>query len=626
MVTCHSVATLYRFMSLINSYISVEEKSDVSSPSQLHDGDMYDFIIVGGGSAGCVLANRLSEIDEWKVLLLEAGGEEPPALDVPSLRDFAYNSRVDWKYETEPQKGVCGGQPCAWPRGKGLGGTTIFNSMIYNRGNRRDYDHWKNMGNDGWSFEEVLPWFKKSENNMDIDIAMDIKYHSVGGYLDVGRFPYQDKNVHTFTEAYKELGYDEVDFNAYKVTGTMVIQATQRNGERKSTNRAFLEPVRHLRNNLKIVTNVRVTKVLIDPIRKQAYGVEYAHEKTRTSTGKILASREVIVSGGTINSPQLLMLSGIGPKKTLQELGITVIQDLRVGENLQDHVSVTGLTFKLSGSSSIVPTRDELKNDIKKYIEPKRTGPLSGTGVNQLEGYLKSRHIPAAEDYPDIQYFTYSSIVSEDPTECTINFTRPLSYYNMITFMPTLVRPESRGYITINSKDPFVPPLIYPNYFNNLRDLEVIIDGLNTGVKLSKTNALKSAGIALDTNRLDLCKYYEYGTDDYWMCLARNYTKTVYHPAGTCKMGPSNDPGAVVDQQLRVHGVKHLRVADASIMPRVLSGNLNAGIIMIAERCADFIKGDYRESRVEKRQADWKTSRQVSDSITREMQSMESQL
>ena len=481
-------------------------------------------------------------------------------------------------------------------------------------------------GNVGWSYKEVLPFFKKSENNQDIDIVMDTKYHSVGGYLDVGRFPYQDNNVRTFTTAYKELGYEEVDFNADKVTGVMVIQATQRNGERKSTNRAFLEPVRHLRMNLKVVTNVRVTKVLIDPVTKQAHGVVYVHEKTRTSTGTIFASREIIVSGGTINSPQLLMLSGIGPKEVLQGLGIKVIQDLRVGENLQDHVTVTGITFQLSRSTSIVPKRDEIKADVKKYTESKRTGPLSGTGVYQLEGYLKSRHIPAAEDYPDIQYFTHSKIVSEDPTECTTNITRPLSYYNIIKFAPTVVRPESRGYITINSTDPIVSPLIYPNYFSDPRDIEVIIDGLNIGVNLSKTDAMKSAGITLDTNRLDLCKYYEYGTDDYWICLARNYTQTLFHPAGTCKMGSSKDAGAVVDPQLRVHGVKRLRVADASVMPHVLSGNLNAGVIMIAEKCADFIKRDYLKSRAERRQEDGKTSSQISASITREMQSIESQL
>ena len=479
-------------------------------------------------------------------------------------------------------------------------------------------------GNFDWGYEKLLPYFKKSENNMDEDIAKDIKYHSVGGYLDVGRFPYQDKNVRTFVKAYKEMGYTEVDFNADKVTGISVIQATQRNAERKSTNRAFLEPVRHLRQNLKIVTNVRVTKVLIDPVKKQAYGVEYAHEKARMSTGKIFASREVIVSGGTINSPQLLMLSGIGPKEVLQPLGITVIQDLRVGENLQDHVSVSGLTFKLSGSSSIVPTRDEIKADVKKYIESKRNGPLSGTGVEQLQGYFKTRYIPVAEDYPDIQYFIFSSIVSDDPAVCTINITRPL--YNIVNFMPALVRPESRGYITVNSTDPFVPPLIYPNYFNDSRDLEVIIDALNIAMNLSKTNALKSAGISLDTNRLDLCKYYEYGTDDYWICQARNYTQALFHPAGTCKMGPSNDIRAVVDPHLRVYGVKSLRVADASVMPRVVSGNLNAAVIMIAERCADIIKRDYRKSRAERRQEDWQTSRKASDSITREMQSIESQL
>lgn len=461
---------------------------------------------------------------------------------------------------------------------------------------------------------------------MDKDIAEDKWYHSVGGYLDVGRFPYRDKNVHTFMKAFLELGYTEVDFNAYQVTGVMMIQATQRNGERKSTNRAFVEPVRHLRKNLRIVTNVSVTKILIDPVSKQAYGVEYAYEKSRKPTYKIFASKEVIVSGGAVNSPQLLMLSGIGPQKVLQGLGIKVIQDLKVGENLQDHVSVTGLTYRLSKSSSIVPTRDELKDDIKKYTESKRNGALSGTGVNQLEGYIKSRYIPTTEDYPDIQYFMYSNIVSEEPTECTVNITRPLSYYNIIKYMPALVRPDSRGYITINSTDAFSPPLIYPNYFNDSRDLEVIIDAMNFGVDLSETHVLRSAGISLDMEPLELCKYYEIGTDDYWICLAKNYTHTLYHPAGTCKMGPSKDAGAVVDPQLRVHGVKRLRVADASIMPRVVSGNLNAGIIMIAERCADFIKRDYGKSRNERKQVNEKTIRQVSDSITRGMRSIESQL
>lgn len=472
----------------------------------------------------------------------------------------------------------------------------------------------------------MLPYFKKSENNMDKDIAKNKKYHSVGGYLDVGRFPYQDKNIRTLIKGYEELGYSQVDFNSDKVTGVMVIQGTQNNGERKSTNRAFLDPVRLLRKNLKIVTNVRVTKVLIDPEKKEAYGIEYADEKTRTPAGIILARKEVIVSGGTVNSPQLLMLSGIGPQKVLQGLGIKVIQDLKVGENLQDHVTAMGHNFKLSESSAIVPTSDELKGDIQKYTKSKRNGPLSGTGVNQLEGYIKSRHIPASVDYPDIQYFTYSNIVVDDRTDCTINITRPLSYYNIIHYMAALVRPHSRGYITINSKNPFVPPLIYPNYFSDSRDLEVIIDALNSAVNLSKTNALKSAGYSLDRTRLELCKHNEYGTDDYWICLARNYTQTMYHPAGTCKMGPSNDTEAVVDPQLRVYGVKGLRVADASVMPRVISGNLNAGIIMIAERCADFIKREYRKSTKDRKQENRKRMRVISNSITSTMESIKSQL
>ena len=480
-------------------------------------------------------------------------------------------------------------------------------------------------GNVGWGYEDVLHYFKKSENNTDEDIIKDKRYHSVGGYLDVGRYPYQDKNVPVLINAYKELGYSEVDCNADNVTGVMLSQATQRNGERMSTNRAFLEPVRHLRKNLTIVNNVRVTKVLIDPVNKKAYGVEYAHEKRRNSTGMVFASKEVIVSGGTVNSPQLLMLSGIGPKEVLQELNITVIQDLRVGENLQDHASVKCLNFNLSENASTVPTKEKFKADVQKYIELQRNGSLSGPGVYQIQGHLKSRYIPEAEDYPDIQHFMRSKFPSEDPTECTTNFTTPLSYYNIITYLPTLLRPESRGYITINSTCPFDPPLIYPNYFNHRRDLEVIIDALNIVVNVSKTNALKSAGISLNTTGVDLCKYYKYGTDDYWICLARNYTQPMSHPAGTCKMGPSCDPGAVVDPRLKVHGVKSLRVADASVMPLVVSGNLNAAVIMIAEKCADIIKCDHHKCTAE-RKPNRKTNRKVSDSITCEMKSIESQV
>jgi choline dehydrogenase-like flavoprotein len=460
-------------------------------------------------------------------------------------------------------------------------------------------------GNIGWDYKDVLPFFKKSENNMDRDTANDTTYHSAGGYLSVGRFPYQDKNVHTFIKGFEELGYSQVDFNSKHVTGVMVIQATQEKGERRSTNRAFLEPLRGIRRNLKVVTNIRVTKVLIDPANTRAYGVEYAYERNRTSTGKILAAKEVIVSGGTVNSPQLLMLSGIGPREVLQGLGIKVIKDLKVGQNLQDHVGAKGITFKLSNASSIVPTGNEVRRHINEYYQTsERNGPLSGTGVNQLEGYIKSRYISAQVDYPDIQYFAYSDIISDHPEKCTLSITRPLSYYNIIQYRAALVRPNSRGNITINSKDPFAPPLIYPNYFSEPRDLDVIIDAMNSAVNLSKTDALNQAGYYLDTNPLELCRDYKFGTNKYWTCLAKNYTQTLYHPAGTCKMGPSHDTGAVVDPQLRIYGVKGLRVADASVMPRVLSGNLNAGTIMIAEKCADFIKRDYGKSRKEKRQVD----------------------
>ncbi|PSN44247.1 hypothetical protein C0J52_04837 [Blattella germanica] len=625
MAICPNVGSLLTLMNLINWYVNKQGNLDMSSPAMLEDGEIFDFIIVGAGSAGCVLANRLSEIKGWKVLLIEAGGEEPAILSVPSFRDFGYKSRIDWNYKTQPQDGVCGGKPCVWPRGKVLGGTTVLNSMIYNRGNRRDYDNWEKLGNRGWSFEDVLPYFKKSENNMDPDIIRDKKYHATGGYLSVGRFPYQDKNIWTLIRGYKDLGYEHVDFNSDKVTGVMVIQATQHNGERRSTNRAFLAPIRQLRPNLKVVTNVRATKIIINSQSKRAVGLEYTHEMRRNVRGKIMARKEIIVSGGAINSPQLLMLSGIGPKKVLEKLGIRVIKNLAVGSNLQDHVSAKGFTFNLADKSSTVPTKEELENDIEKYTSRKRTGPLSGTGVNQLEGYIKSRYIPDDVDYPDIQYFTYTDIVPKYHEKCTAKLTRPLAYYNQVFYMAALVRPDSRGYITINSKDSFAPPLIYPNFFQSKKDLNIIIDAMNSAVKLSKTRSLREAGYTLNTTPTKRCAHHIFGTDNYWICLAKNHTQTLFHQAGTCKMGPSKDPNAVVDPELRVYGIKGLRVADASIMPVVVSGNLNAGVIMIAEKCADLIKRAWGVSSTQKRLKD-KVKNIYHESLSRKLQKISAQL
>lgn len=386
-------------------------------------------------------------------------------------------------------------------------------------------------------------------------------------------------------QAFKELGYKETDYNADIEPATvMVVQATQENGERRSTNHAFLSPVRH-RKNLKVVTGARVTKILIHPENKTAYGVEYVSEKERRTKFRAFVSKEVIVSGGSINSPQLLMLSGIGPKDTLEELGIDVIKDLNVGRNLQDHTSTTCVRYFVN-ESCIVP-EGNLQRDLMAYLF-QRKGPWSATGPLQLTAFTTSSYA----SYPDIQYHIGSGV---DPRSPGFGALRTLCYYNQLVFLCAGLRPESRGYITINTTDPFQQPLIYSNPFNTKRDVDVVIEACKAATNLGKTVAFQESGITLDRTPLAGCTDFEFGSDEYWACAARFSVQTVYHPVGTCKMGPSTDTEAVVNPRLQVYGVKRLRVADASIMPYIVSGNTNAPTIMIAEKCSDFIKEAWQD-------------------------------
>lgn len=428
----------------------------------------------------------------------------------------------------------------------------------------------------------MLPYFKKSENNLDKSFAADKKYHAVGGYQSIGRFPYQDANVKSIVQAYKQLGYKEIDYNANPTNdpGVMIVQAFQENGERRSTNTAFLSPVRD-RNNLKVITGVRATRILIHAGNKTAYGVEYVSETERRVKIKAFASREVILSGGVFGSPQLLMLSGIGPKDALKKLGIDVIQDLKVGRNLQDHVGTTGLEYLLNDSCII--HEGELGRDAMAYSESNR-GPWSATGVMQVVAFTSS---PGAS-YPDIQYYVLPRVRQNQTHDATIG--SPWCYYNKITLVPVVLRPLSRGYVIINSTDPFQQLLVYTNAFKSQQDLDIITYSCKLAMQLEKTEAFQEAGVVLSRTPLDGCTRLEYGTDKYFDCVSRVWTHSVNHPLGTNKMGPSSDKDAVVCPELKVYGVNGLRVVDASTMPFIVSGNLNAAVIMIAEKGADMIK------------------------------------
>ncbi|XP_050730069.1 glucose dehydrogenase [FAD, quinone]-like [Eriocheir sinensis] len=577
----------------------------------------YDFVIIGAGSAGAVIANRLSENPSWRVLLLEAGGDETEISDVPALAGYLQLSKMDWRYKTEPQDSAClamAGRRCNWPRGKVMGGSSVLNYMLYVRGNRRDYDQWEALGNPGWGYDHVLHYFKKSEDNRNPYIARNERYHSTGGYLTVQEAPWRTPLATAFVEAGVELGYDNRDYNAEFQTGErgggVMSDGWWVTGRLNSdgwmdglwccvgAGRWICEWMDEW-----VWINLRAglltgQHILIDPHSRRAHGVKFLRGGR---TQVVSARKEVVVCAGAINSPQLLMLSGLGPKEQLLPLGIPVLQDLPVGHNLQDHIGTGGLVFLIDKKVSLVQTRYENLPSVLKYAMF-GSGPLTVMGGVEGLGFVKTKYANISDDWPDIEFHFISGSPASDGgrqirkvhglSDRTWNqMFKPISFRDSWSVYPMLLRPESRGYITLRSASPFDKPYITHNYLTHPQDVRVMVEGIKIGLAITETQAFRKFNSRLYTRPMPGCEHTPLWTDAYWECLARHYTSTIYHPVGTCKMGPYWDPYAVVDPELKVYGVSGLRVADGSIMPTLVSGNTNAPVIMIGEKTADLIKG-----------------------------------
>ncbi|XP_054279378.1 glucose dehydrogenase [FAD, quinone]-like [Macrosteles quadrilineatus] len=566
----------------------------------------YDFIIVGAGSAGSVLANRLSEVPDWRVLLLEAGGDPTGTSDIPGAAFLIQKGEHDWGYVAEHDPTICGGfinGTCYWPRGKGMGGSTLINFMLYVRGNKKDYDGWKSLGNDGWGYEDVLPYFKKSED-MRMNRLKDSKYHGEGGYLSLEDFHdhYFDGLSQSIVEAGTELGFGpSEDANGDVQSGFNNIPGTLNNGARMNIARAFLTPVKN-RENLHVIKKAHVTKVLIDQ-DKRVYGVQFVKDQ---NTYEVKTRKEVVLSAGTVNSAQLLMLSGIGPQQHLEELGITPVQDLQVGKNLQDHFIFLGNAF------STVPLHPEVKepllmlDDLYEYLT-RRTGQFSKVRLANVVAFITTDETKKTEDYPDVEYhhvyfpandtltLQHVLVMFNLDSELGDELLRLNTQKDLMIMFPLLLRPRSRGEILLRSTDPHSPPKIFPGYLQHEEDVDTVLRSVRFTEKFIGTKAMKKHEPEMLRVRYKVCEEFPWDGDDYWRCAMRQVGTTCYHVVGTCKMGPDDDPEAVVDSRLRVRGVQGLRVADASIMPRVVSGNTNAATIMIGEKAADMIKDDHIE-------------------------------
>ncbi|XP_054159001.1 L-sorbose 1-dehydrogenase-like [Oppia nitens] len=591
-------------MQIVTAALIILKREEIHKQTASRDKwlDSYDYIVVGSGSAGAVVANRLSENPKIQVLLLEAGGPQSVVTDIPENYIQNLNTEYDWGYKNvrQPDVGLAfRDQQIPQNRGKVLGGSSTLNAVIFNRGNRKDYDNWaKNYGASGWSYKEVLPYFVKYENNTDPQIVADSPgYHGTQGPVQIKSWPSPEPIMLLHQKALNELGHKSTDINGPQQVGTSLMQTFQRlDGMRSSTANSYLDPNPYP-NNLHIVTGALATKILFGAVKGLEAEVVEFHRAGKLH--RVKARREIIVSAGSVNTPQLLMLSGIGPKKHLKDMGIPVKADLPVGEFLKDHPSLS-LNTLVRDERTVNPAGELTIRQLHQFFN-NASGPL--TEFFHSITYLSTKYNDDKE-FPDVAFETIVQRFPESLEVTVVNeyedrakwdkYYEPFlgNYYLFI--QPILKRVKSYGTVRLVSADPFDYPLIDPRFLSDKRDYQTFYEITKYVLEFIERSSFSKSVVPLKPiPGCSFCRLKSaHNCDTYIRCLIRQITRTGYHPVGTTRMGSLERDDVVVDPRLRVKGVNRLRVCDASIMPELVNGNTNAASIMIGEKCADLVKED----------------------------------
>ncbi|XP_044749406.1 glucose dehydrogenase [FAD, quinone]-like isoform X1 [Coccinella septempunctata] len=565
--------------------------SDVDR-TKVHDYGQFDFIIVGAGTTGCVVANRLSENPDWKILALEAGGSEDDLSEIPGIHTLSSNIRKNWGYVSIKQEKGCLGmidQRCLVTRGLSEGGSSATGALIYSRGVEQDYDNWASKGNPGWSFEKILPYFKKVENYR---ITKNRINHGSSGPINIEYSEPKSLFHQAIVDGMKELSNEDKSAENKTNNSLRRIEYNIWQGRRVSSANSYLKEAK-TRTNTNVTNKAFVTKILISS-DKRAYGVEFVKNR---ELYRATATKEVILSGGAINTPQLLMLSGIGPKQILKKHKIEIVHDLPVGQTLKDHFGYLSIYIRTNSTQNTPPLRELLRQYLNGY------GYLTKSLNSEFLGYF-SRNT-SSMNRPSIEYIfappTGTRIglyaTKRFTNEMTASVSRQVNISTDISVSVTLLHPKSKGEIRLKSANPIDFPEIDIGMFQNKEDIEEIYEGIRNILRLLETESFRKLNASIYSIPKP-CEAYEFNSRSFWYCSIKHIAFAAHQLTSSTKMGPASDAEAVVDDSLRVRGVRNLRIADCGVIPVTLSGQLNAVAYVIGEKAADLIKQQYSSNYV----------------------------